>query len=67
MSWVQNLKARNFQRYNMENKIRNRIKYMKGENSWDGRGKTPAWLKEHLANGGTLEEITVKFKPQNKK
>ena len=32
-------------------------KYQKGENAWSGRGTQPAWVKQHLALGGTLEEL----------
>ena len=35
------------------------IKYRKGEHSWSGRGKQPAWVADHLAAGGTLEQIAV--------
>lgn len=34
-------------------------KYQKGENVWSGRGTQPAWVKQHLALGGTLEELQV--------
>jgi DNA-binding protein H-NS len=32
-------------------------RYQKGENSWSGRGTQPAWVKQHLALGGTLAEL----------
>jgi DNA-binding protein H-NS len=32
-------------------------KYQKGENTWSGRGTQPAWVKQHLVLGGTLEEL----------
>ena len=32
-------------------------KYQKGENSWPGRGTQPAWVKQHVALGGTLAEL----------
>jgi DNA-binding protein H-NS len=27
--------------------------------TWTGRGRQPKWVQEHLANGGTLESITI--------
>lgn len=27
--------------------------------TWAGRGKKPAWVKEHLGQGGKLEELAV--------
>lgn len=32
-------------------------KYQKGENTWSGRGTQPAWVKQHLALGGNLEDL----------
>jgi DNA-binding protein H-NS len=32
-------------------------KYQKGDLSWSGRGTQPSWIKQHLALGGTLEEL----------
>lgn len=29
------------------------------EQTWTGRGKQPVWVREHVANGGSLEEITI--------
>ncbi len=34
-------------------------KYQKGENSWSGRGTQPAWVKQHLALGGTLQDLAA--------
>jgi hypothetical protein len=34
-------------------------KYQKGENARSGRGTQPAWLKQHLALGGTLNELVA--------
>jgi DNA-binding protein H-NS len=34
-------------------------KYQKGDNTWSGRGTQPALVKQHLALGGTLEELQV--------
>ncbi|MET4257236.1 DNA-binding protein H-NS [Bradyrhizobium sp. S3.12.5] len=34
-------------------------KYQKGENAWSGRGTQPAWVKRHLALGGTLDELVA--------
>jgi len=36
-------------------------KYRSKSNSdltWTGRGRKPAWVADHLASGGTLNEIT---------
>lgn len=27
--------------------------------TWAGRGKQPAWVKDHLAGGGTLDELKI--------
>ena len=35
------------------------VKYRKGERSWSGRGKQPAWVSNHIATGGTLEQLAV--------
>ncbi len=32
-------------------------KYRKGELTWSGFGSQPAWVKQHLALGGTLDEL----------
>jgi len=34
-------------------------KYQKGDNAWSGRGTQPAWVKQHLALGGTLQDIAA--------
>lgn len=37
-------------------------KYRHPENAdlaWTGRGRKPKWVEEWLANGGTLEQITI--------
>jgi DNA-binding protein H-NS len=34
-------------------------KYQKGDNAWSGRGTQPAWVKQHLALGGTLNDLTA--------
>jgi DNA-binding protein H-NS len=34
-------------------------KYQKGELCWSGRGTQPAWVKQHLALGGTLAELVA--------
>ena len=34
-------------------------KFQKGENSWSGRGTQPAWVKQHLALGGTMRDLEV--------
>lgn len=35
------------------------VKYRKEDNTWTGRGKRPAWVTQHLENGGTLDELLV--------
>lgn len=32
-------------------------KYFQAGKSWTGKGRKPAWVAEHLAAGGTLEEL----------
>ena len=27
--------------------------------TWSGRGRQPAWIKEHLASGKTLDELAI--------
>ncbi|MFN2378169.1 MAG: H-NS family nucleoid-associated regulatory protein [Candidatus Binatia bacterium] len=27
------------------------------DQTWSGRGKRPAWVREHLAGGGSLDEL----------
>ena len=34
-------------------------KYQKGELTWSGRGTQPSWVKQHLALGGSLDELKV--------
>jgi DNA-binding protein H-NS len=34
-------------------------KYQKGDNTWSGRGTQPAWVKQHLALGGTLQDLAA--------
>jgi DNA-binding protein H-NS len=34
-------------------------KYQKGDQTWSGRGTSPAWVKQHLALGGTLDDLKV--------
>jgi DNA-binding protein H-NS len=34
-------------------------KFQKGDQSWSGRGTQPAWVKRHLALGGTMGELEV--------
>jgi DNA-binding protein H-NS len=34
-------------------------KFQKGDQSWSGRGSQPAWVKQHLALGGTLDELAA--------
>ena len=39
-----------------------KVKYRHPENSaleWTGRGRQPKWVGEWLANGGTMEALTV--------
>lgn len=36
------------------------VKYKSGEHSWTGRGKQPKWVAEHIANGGTLDDLLIK-------
>jgi DNA-binding protein H-NS len=36
------------------------IKYRKDKNTWTGRGKKPRWVVDHLAQGGTMEDLLVK-------
>lgn len=33
------------------------VKYTDGVNVWKGRGKMPAWLKEHIESGKSLEDF----------
>lgn len=33
------------------------IKYRLGDHTWSGKGRKPAWLVNHLASGGTLEDL----------
>lgn len=38
-------------------------KYQHPENSattWSGRGMQPQWVKEHLANGGNIDDLLIK-------
>jgi DNA-binding protein H-NS len=35
------------------------VKYRHGEDSWTGKGRTPLWMQELLAQGRTLEEFAV--------
>jgi DNA-binding protein H-NS len=38
-------------------------KYQHPENSvitWSGRGMQPKWIKEHLENGGNLDDLLIK-------
>ena len=35
------------------------IKYRLGDFVWSGRGRQPKFVVDHLANGGTLEELHV--------
>lgn len=36
------------------------IKYSDSKNHWSGRGKTPKWLKDYVAEGRSMEEFLVK-------
>lgn len=36
-----------------------KIKYKKGTDTWTGRGIQPKFIKEHLKNGGKIEELLV--------
>lgn len=36
------------------------IKYQKESNTWSGRGRQPAWVKDILAKGEKLEDYKVK-------
>ncbi|MBU6463468.1 MAG: hypothetical protein KGL35_20605 [Bradyrhizobium sp.] len=38
--------------------ISTKPKYQKGDLSW-GRGSQPAWIKQHIALGGTLDDLQV--------
>lgn len=29
------------------------------EQTWTGRGKQPVWVREHVENGGSMEEIAI--------
>ncbi len=29
------------------------------DQTWTGRGKQPVWVREHVENGGALEDITI--------
>lgn len=40
-----------------------RPKYQgKNGESWAGRGKTPAWVAEHIATGGLLDDLLIEKK-----
>ncbi|MDN3273627.1 H-NS family nucleoid-associated regulatory protein [Frankia sp. RB7] len=34
-------------------------KYQKGDAVWSGVGSQPTWVKQHLALGGTLDDLKV--------
>jgi len=34
-------------------------KYRKGQQSWSGRGRQPKWIVEHLAAGGSLDDLAI--------
>lgn len=36
------------------------VKYKIGKQSWSGRGRKPKWVEDHLANGGSLDDLLVK-------
>jgi DNA-binding protein H-NS len=38
-------------------------KYRKGEETWSGAGSQPKWMRDHLAGGGTLELLPVRWTP----
>jgi DNA-binding protein H-NS len=35
------------------------VKYKKGNESWTGRGIKPKFIKDHIADGGKIEELLV--------
>lgn len=35
------------------------IKYRNGDLTWAGRGRKPAWLEEHIKNGGSIDDYLV--------
>ena len=37
-----------------------KTKYQKGDQTWSGRGTSPAWVKQHLALGGTMTDLEVR-------
>ncbi|GGX28035.1 H-NS histone family protein [Undibacterium squillarum] len=34
-------------------------KYQKGDDTWSGRGRTPRFIQDHIAAGGTLEDLLI--------
>lgn len=32
-------------------------KYRKGDETWSGVGSQPKWVRDHIAGGGTLEQL----------
>lgn len=44
---------------NKKNRAPAAVKYRHGENTWTGKGRTPLWMQELLAQGRTLEEFAV--------